>query len=194
MFDPDLMRPRHGLGILVAGVLALACSSGLQAQTATQASPLAWRIHRDGIGPVRIGMSVQEARRLLARYPVVVADRRRSLEGESYPVIAVAFRSTRMFLIEPAEGKVWRIETSDPRLSTPEGVKVGSRLTALERHYGRGKILTGEGNVCAAFQRRAPGRSFCLAAADRLAKYGDDWNRIRRMNPRVAQILVTGPA
>jgi hypothetical protein len=120
-----------------------------------------------------------------------------ALEGMKDPVVQVTGSEGRLLLTaDLQDGRVFRIHVHRPALATEKGARVGTRLRALEKQYGRGQALVGEGVVCVVFPRAAPGRSFCLADAYRLITDGrpPGWDRLREADPPVETILVVGSA
>jgi hypothetical protein len=165
--------------------------SGPSARNPGRASA-AGAITANGAGRARLGMRAEE---VLSTY----GDRARratvTREGMADPVIRI--RDTQGQLLMDAdvpEGRVTRITIRSPQLATDRGIRVGSRLRELERAYGQGSVLTGEGNVCVIFPKSAAGLSFCLANGGSLSS-GDrpsPWSRLIQLNLRVSEILVVG--
>jgi hypothetical protein len=144
----------------------------------------------DTAGPLRLGMSDEE---VLALPNLTVAPVERTLEGMPAPALRIAQFGLPVGLAELEDGRVWRITVVTERYRTPEGARVGMTAKELEALYGPGRVLTGEGNVCAVFEQ-APGLSFCFTdgAPDRLPE--DGWPQLAATGARVRQILVTGEA
>lgn len=195
---PGIRRTLPHPGILLILLLAASSCRGTQpsrpatAPATPSTSTAAGRITATGADRIRLGMT---AGQVLAGY----GDRARRAtvprEGMNEPVIQVRDSSGRLLLTaDLADGRVTRIHVRDPDLTTAQGVRVGTPLRTLERRYGKGQVLVGEGNVCVVFPRTVPGLSFCLADAYRLVTGGrpPTWDRVRRANPRVETILVVG--
>jgi hypothetical protein len=97
----------------------------------------------DGVGAIRIGMTVDsvEARCTIARDTV----ERRS-EGQLERVLVVPFEDDTA-IVEVNDGRVWRIEITNPGLRTASWLGVGTPLSALLALKGGVQGLTGEGNL-----------------------------------------------
>jgi hypothetical protein len=159
---------------------------------ATCSSPSLAPITATSVDRVRLGMTAEQ---VLSAYGTRARRATVTREGTPEPVIHISDPSGRPLLTADLDnGRVTRIHVRSPRLRTTRGACVGTRLRTLERLYGRGQVLVGEGNVCVVFPRKAPGLSFCLADAYRFVSGGQPpaWSRLRSANPRVETILVVG--
>ena len=93
--------------------------------------PASWRLSEQGFGPVRAGMTVAEARRVLG-HDVSFPDAADSV-CDMVPLVAFKGAAPHVGLMI-AGGRVVRVDTEDTTVSTPEGAQVGddeSRLLAL---------------------------------------------------------------
>lgn len=97
----------------------------------------------DGVGNIRIGMSVDtvKARCVVARDTV-----ERRTEGQLERILVVPFENDTA-VVEVNEGRVWRIEITGPRLRTSNWIGVGTPLSALLALKGGVQGLVGEGNL-----------------------------------------------
>jgi hypothetical protein len=154
----------------------------------------AWRVEAVAVGPIRIGMTEAEVRGAVTTSDVTVTAITRTLEGMPAPALAITARGsakrTQRLLAEMEEGRVWRMEVTDPRLATSVGARVGLSLRRLEQIYGRGEIMMGEGRVYVRFSKRAPTHTYGLEGGPNLERAASSWKRLVRANPRVGQILV----
>ncbi len=145
---------------------------------------------KESAGPVRLGMAEKEVRALPNL--TVLAWKDRKLEGEPAPALRLVQFGMPLGYAELEKGRVWRIVILTDRYRTTAGAGVGTRARDLERSYGPGQVLTGEGNVCATF-RGAPGISFCFENAASLGNLRPgDWSRLAARNPRVQRVLIVG--
>lgn len=143
------------------------------------------RLEANGVGPIHLGMSRDEVEKL----PHVTVDPSEiSLEGERTPTLRVTQDGELLATAELHDHRVTRIRVESPRVATARGAKVGMTARELENLYGPGKVLTGEGNVCALFKEE-PGISFCFRTNEPSMK---DWAELREANPEVERILVFG--
>src|SRR5688572_29435167 len=117
------------------------------------------RVSSESAGPVRLGMTSEEAARLPG---LAASETHLQLEGESYPALLLNRGAQPVALAELKDGKVWRVRVLDPALRTAAGAGLGTSASQLQKLYGPGRLGTGEGNVCATFTK-APGLSFCFA-------------------------------
>ncbi|HEX5971408.1 MAG TPA: hypothetical protein VFY85_05745 [Gemmatimonadaceae bacterium] len=97
----------------------------------------------DGVGSIRIGMSVDtlKSRCVVARDTV-----ERRTEGQLERILVVPFEQDTA-VVEVNEGKVWRIEITEPGLRTSNWLGVGTPLSALLDLNGGVQGLVGEGNL-----------------------------------------------
>jgi hypothetical protein len=146
-------------------------------------------ITADAAGPIRLGMSAEEVQRLP---DLTVQAVELKLEGQSTPSLSVTQFGVPMLLAELEDGRVSRIRVFSDRYRTPERAHVGATARRMREIYGPGRVASGEGNVCATFER-APGRSFCFDTRGKEKELlGADWDTLIRINPRVKMILVIG--
>ena len=88
------------------------------------------RIIRDpGIGPLRIGISVDSVMKLCR---VVRDTLQQGIEGMPERRISVAFPAG-LVEAEVVDGKVWRLDINSPAFRTPDSVGVGSTIADLLR-------------------------------------------------------------
>lgn len=145
-------------------------------------------IDGDGIGTIRIGMAADSVKALC----VVVRDtvERRS-EGQSERILVVAFGSDTA-AVEVNDGRVWRIEITDPGLRTADWIGVGTPLSTLLSRKGGVQGLTGEGNLFVITEASC-GLSFELSEP---RSPSGDWpaERLRTLpkTTAVARVLVVG--
>lgn len=144
-------------------------------------------IRSDGAGPIRLGAPASEVERLPG-HTVLRFERR--VEGERIPALSITRFGMPVAMVELKDGRVWRITVFAEGFRTAEGARVGMTAAELERIYGPGTVLTGEGAVCARFER-APGLSFCFAP-DRRLPARPRWSDLRTRGARVHRILVVG--
>ena len=99
---------------------------------ATQ-KPAALDYSRLGIGGVRLGMSVEEAKRLLGKP-------QRDETKPAAPALGGKIRTLSYSGLTVAawEGKVYLISTSNPKFLTIDGVKVGDNSQKVVKAYGYG--------------------------------------------------------
>jgi hypothetical protein len=95
----------------------------------------------DGIGPIRLGMTIDEARRAMpdARFE-------RTSDGDGAALVAVVRGDETLMVLwtgeddadAPVDGRaqVWNIESFSPAATTPEGVAVGWRLDDAAKLFG----------------------------------------------------------
>jgi hypothetical protein len=97
----------------------------------------------DGVGKIRIGMSADT----LKSQCVVVRDTvERRTEGQLERILVVPFEQDTA-LVEVNEGRVWRIEITEPGLRTSNWLGVGTPLSTLLALKGGVQGLVGEGNL-----------------------------------------------
>lgn len=97
----------------------------------------------DGVGSIRIGMSADtlKSQCVIARDTV-----ERRTEGQLERILVVPFEQDTA-VVEVNEGKVWRIEITEPGLRTSNWLGVGTPLSTLLELNGGVQGLVGEGNL-----------------------------------------------
>ena len=97
----------------------------------------------NGVGAIRIGMAVDSVK----AHCVVARDtvERRS-EGQLERILVVAFEDDTA-IVEVNEGRVWRIEITNPGLRTANWLGVGTPVSELLGLKGGVQGLIGEGNL-----------------------------------------------
>ena len=97
----------------------------------------------DGVGSIRLGMPADslKAQCVVARDTV-----ERRTEGQLERILVVPFEDDTA-LVEVNEGRVWRIEITEPGLRTSNWLGVGTPLSALLALEGGVQGLVGEGNL-----------------------------------------------
>lgn len=97
----------------------------------------------NGVGAIHIGMTVDSVK----AHCVVARDtvERRS-EGQLERILVVPFEADTA-VVEVSEGRVWRVEITNPGLRTANWLGVGTPLTELLSLKGGVQGLTGEGNL-----------------------------------------------
>lgn len=191
-------------GLCALGLLLAGCTTGRQPVApqpvqpspanpvpgAAPPSPTAPAVTGEAAGPVRLGMPAAEVLELPNLTVVPWEDRK--LEGRPAPALRIQQFGLPIGYAELKDGKVWRIVLVSEGHRTPEGAHVGMTAEELQRIYGPGRVLTGEGNVCATFEK-APGLSFCFRSTPELQKLSSGgWSQLAVKNPKVQRILVTG--
>jgi hypothetical protein len=108
--------------------------------TATQ-NPIALNYSRMGIGGVRLGMSVEAAKRKLGKP-------QRDETKPAGPAIGGKIRTLTYqgLTVAAWEGKVYLMSTTNPKFTTIDGVKVGDSKQKVIKTYGFGSQSV-EGNV-----------------------------------------------
>ena len=111
----------------VCAVMAIATAAGCGRETPTIAETMS--VRPDGAGVLRIGMSVEEARRTLGEdLEVDYAD----LESCDHISPAALVGASAMVVRDT----IVRVEIRDPGLTTPEGAGIGTTETELLGIYG----------------------------------------------------------
>lgn len=180
---PAALRPAW----LALGMAGSCLQGSLSTTSAAPAAPPGLVLATDAAGPVRLGMPAGEVERLKE---LEVQRTTRRVEGMDTPALEIRRAGKPQALVELQDGRVWRITVTGRDPHTAAGARVGMAARDLQRLYGAGQVLAGEGNVCAAF-RRAPGLSFCFDTRS-LGAASPTWARLARVNPRVTSILVVG--
>lgn len=108
--------------------------------TATQ-NPIALNYSRMGIGGVRLGMSVEAAKRQLGKP-------QRDETKPAGPAIGGKIRTLTYqgLTVGAWEGKVYSMSTTNPKFTTIDGVKVGDNKQKVIKTYGFGSQSV-EGNA-----------------------------------------------
>ena len=97
----------------------------------------------DGVGNVRIGMSADT----LKTQCVVARDTvEQRTEGQLERILVVPFEEDTA-LVEVNDGRVWRVEITEPGLRTSNWLGVGTPLSTLLGLSGGVQGLVGEGNL-----------------------------------------------
>src|SRR5690348_17353400 len=142
----------------------------------------------DGIGAIRIGMPAESVK---TRCHVVRDTMELRAEGQQERILVVAFGDDTAN-VEVSEGRVWRIEITNPRLRTADWLGVGTPLSGLLALRGGVQGLTGEGSLFLLTEAKC-GLSFELSGPRAPA---GDWTEARlRTLPAgtvVKRVLVVG--
>lgn len=147
--------------------------------------PTVMHIDARGVGPIHLGMSRDEVEKLPH---VTVEASEIVLEGMTTPTLNVMRDGQALATAELEDNRVSRIRIESPDVETARGAKVSMTAEELEKIYGAGKVISGEGNICALFEAE-PGVSFCFQTNEPTVK---DWAELRKANPKVGRILVVG--
>ena len=151
-----------------------------------------------GVGPVRLGMTIAEARRVLPGWTF-----ERTSDGEGVALVSVERRSERMVLqageddaAAPVDTtkRIRLVEVFSPGFRTVDGVRVGSLLPDVERLHGpvvtilRSEI---ESREYVSFERQPAGIVFRI---DSKGVFAPDSNRTRRYAPdaRIFSMMAAG--
>lgn len=97
----------------------------------------------DGVGNVRIGMSVDT---LKARCTILRDTIELRSEGQEERILVAPFEDDTA-IVEVNDGRVWRIEITNPGIRTSNWLGVGTPLATLLDLKGGVQALTGEGNL-----------------------------------------------
>lgn len=159
-------------------------ASGTQAEDAApKVEPLS--IGSDALGPIRLGMSRAEIEALetLSFTPTEL-----DLEGQKTPALRATRDGKTIGTVELENDRASRIRVDSSEPTTAKGAHVGMTAKELGALLGPGKVLTGEGNVCAVFDD-APGLSFCFQNASPDVK---SFSELVESEATVREILVVG--
>lgn len=137
-------------------------------------------------GPVKLGMAPEAVR---AIPDAVVREVDLGLEGTPSPALRVERDGRLRLIAELEKGKVWRIRVFTPEFRTAAGARVGTPAAELEKLYGPGTLVRGEGNTCATF-KKAPGLSFCFSPGSMPDL--KTWKDVVRRGLGVTAIMVVG--
>ncbi|PSR52533.1 hypothetical protein AHMF7605_02825 [Adhaeribacter arboris] len=112
-----------------------------------------WQITRRQIGPIRIGMPVNEMRKTIPTQ--LVKEVAITREGRGYHAYEIRHseKNTQAGLrveetCEPT-CKVWRVLVQDPAYKTKEGLGIGSTLGEVKKHYKITYLGAGETEIVA---------------------------------------------
>ncbi|HEY9514673.1 MAG TPA: hypothetical protein VIQ74_03255 [Gemmatimonadaceae bacterium] len=124
MISPTLFLPAA-----LALITAAACSDGDQRSShlPDTIAVRSWTVTPGGIGPIRVGMTVAEARAAIGSELPSPAD-----STCAYITPAVGPRGV---LLMVAGGRVVRVDVRDTTVATSAGARVGSTETEIERLY-----------------------------------------------------------
>jgi hypothetical protein len=135
------------LSPVTASAVAMAISLAFSGGAARSAVSTSHRITATSVGPVKLGMTVAQARRVLAGYTL-----RRGSDGEGVALIEVrrgGQEVMKLFADEPdparpinARARVRWIEVWDNSYTTRAGVHPGMPLREVEQKYGKLKQIT----------------------------------------------------
>jgi hypothetical protein len=109
----------------------------------TAAVPRSWRIHRSGVGPIRLGVQERQVRRFVRSHGLRAKSVSiRSHEDTEEPHLDIYDGRERLVRLglDSQSRRVYVVEVTSPRLLTREGARVGMRLRTLARLYGRGDV------------------------------------------------------
>jgi hypothetical protein len=134
--------------ISALGLAGLALAAPLLAQNAGGTGSGANRlITRTSAGPVRMGMTVAQARKALGTLKL-----RRASDGEGMALIEVRRGSQPVMTLYAGEAdpsrkideraRIEHISVRDPGYSTREGVRPGMKLGEVEKRYGRLRYIS----------------------------------------------------
>jgi hypothetical protein len=102
-------------------------------------SDTSWTVRMDGAGPLRVGMTVQEARTALGGDFRPVAQSGGTGEGCTY---AESARFPAGFAVMLDSGRIVRVEVRSGATPTPEGARIGDSEDRVRQTYpGRGMEL-----------------------------------------------------
>ncbi|HEX6598986.1 MAG TPA: hypothetical protein VF034_06660 [Gemmatimonadaceae bacterium] len=142
----------------------------------------------EGVGNIRIGMAADTVK---ARCVVVRDTVERRAEGQLERILVVPFEQDTA-VVEVNDGRVWRIEITEPGLRTSNWLGVGTPLSTLLALNGGVQGLVGEGNLFLVSQALC-GLSFELSEP---RSPSGSWNAARlRTLPKstvVKRVLVIG--
>jgi hypothetical protein len=142
----------------------------------------------EGVGNIRIGMAADTVK---ARCVVVRDTVERRAEGQLERILVVPFEQDTA-VVEVNDGRVWRIEITEPGLRTSIWLGVGTPLSTLLALNGGVQGLVGEGNLFLVSQALC-GLSFELSEP---RSPSGSWNAARlRTLPKstvVKRVLVIG--
>lgn len=144
----------------------------------------------DGVSAIRIGMPASAVKRSCR----VLSDQT-ELGGEALPqrVLRVQVAGETL-MVEPDEGRVWRVTVYSPKFRTDTGIGVGSTLAEVLRD-GPASVLEGEGNLFLVSASHC-GMSFQLDYEPKDDEHRANWTiaDLTDLSPRskVTQVLLVG--
>ena len=169
------MRGNRTSSVGLVGLILLV-GAGLTAP-ADARTPSRLRITESSVGPVRIGMTVAQARRVLPGMTL-----RRTTTGDGVALISVEQRRKPVMALYAGEAdpqsrineqaRIELIQAQDTRYSTAAGVHPGMRLSQVERRYGKVREIRMseiEMDEFATFSRAPRGFTFEVGAANGFA-------------------------
>lgn len=142
-------------------------------------------IGEETLGPVRLGMSQTEIESIET---MTFAPTEIELEGQKTPALRAMRDGKPIGTVELHDGRASRIRIDSSEPKTAKGAHVGMTAKELDAVHGEGKVVTGEGNVCAVFDD-AKGLSFCFKNASPDTK---NFSELVDGNATVSEILVVG--
>ena len=130
------------LVLVAAAVIVLGITDGLASQGTTSSAPrIDHLVSARAIGPIALGMTLDEARRKLPS-----ATFRRTSDGDGAALVEVIFRGGESLILWTGEEEpdlpidwvkpIRTIETFDPAFSTGDGIRVGTPVASAERVWG----------------------------------------------------------
>src|SRR5258706_11150962 len=130
----NLIRARFSQMIFaVAATLSLgACDQGIATNEISVATP----IRIDGVGPIRIGMTVAEAEKT-AHTSIPFHAR----EGETCEIVGLASGSSELAFLT-TRGVIARVEVYKGTMATEEGAHLGSTEAEIVRLYAKDHVET----------------------------------------------------
>lgn len=156
---------------LTAGTVSLAWT--LSVALASPASSTSHRITATSVGPVKLGMTLAQARKLL---PGLTLGKPGYSDHKGGITEVLRGKKHAMWLLaaqhdtgEPPKetGRIGQIWVSDPAYATAEGVKPGTLVTAAVKHYGPVKLVESSqenGFEVMTFTRQPAGLFFAVKA------------------------------
>lgn len=154
---------------IVGCFAGLCCYSVVAAAQSTATFPATtmtgthWHIDATGLGPIRIGMPVDQAVQVAGTFTVVPTSR--SLEGSRSIIYEVRYNRQLLFIIEPDNATVWRIDVFTPefRYGEVDDVGVGSTVAQLKQRFPAMRMNgAAGGETCGMVMPQPVGYAFCF--------------------------------
>lgn len=135
---------------------------GISASAVVQAHGTEWHIEPTGLGPIRIGMPIDQALQSVAAAAFSVKATSKMSEGTKSSVYEVSQGNKLLFTIEPDKKTVWRIDVRAPEFQI-DGVGVGTTLIQLKQRFPAARFHSAAGGeMCGMMMREPVGYAFCF--------------------------------